>query len=509
MTVDFIHPDNPTANVAGNQHWGHATSKDLLYWTNQPIAIFTSSQSEGIFTGSAVIDANNTSGFFPNATNGVVAIYTLNTPTAQTQDIAYSHDNGYTFTKYASNPVLSANSTQFRDPKVFWYAPTSRWVMVVAFATDFVVAMYTSPNLISWTHASNLTYPGLVSLGAQAECPNLVPIPTLIDPSLPLSSSNTASTDTYLLVISVNPGAPLGGSISTYLPGTFNGTHFIPLTPYTTRLTDFCKDNYAAQFFDDISPPVSMSWASNWQYADSTPVDTTSNLTAFRSAFSLPRTHVLANISVAGYDLLTLPPDLSPLYTTSKPLAASTDLANASLTIDYGFQVPSRAITFTVNITNVPLNTTLATGSMNFTVLSSTSGESIRGGFFISPPNSGAFFLSRARTYGFDDTNPFFNKDFSVTSPVTGGSAAAGGAYGSTGQTGNWSMQVVVDRSLVEVYLDGGKKVGTMVYWTEGELDTLILGSKGVSAETGVGAEVWGLKSVWAGKEVGGRMGEL
>lgn len=383
--------------------------------------------------------------------------------------------------------------------------------MVVAFATDFVVAIYTSPNLISWTHASNITHPGLGSLGSQAECPNLVPIPTLIDRSLPLSPSNTASINTYLLLISINPGAPLGGSISTYFPGTFNGTHFTQLTPYTTRLTDFCKDNYAGQFFDAIFPPVSMSWASNWQYADFTPLDTTSNLTAFRSALTLPRTHVLANVSVAGYDLLSLPLDLSPLYTTAKPLAASTDLANKSLTLDYGSQVPSRAIIFTVNITNVPLNTSLATGSLNFTLLSSTSGESIRGGFFISPPNSGAFFLSRARTYGFDDTNPFLNKDFSVTSPVTGGvdAAAAGGAYGSTGHTGNWNMQVVVDRSLVEVYLDGGKKVGTMAYWAEGEIDTVMVGSKGVSAGIGVVGEVWGLKSVWEGVGVGGGMGEL
>lgn len=478
--------------MAGNQHWGHATSKDILHWTNQPIAIFPSSASEGIFTGSAVIDAKNTSGFFPNATNGVVAIYTLSTLAAQTQNLAYSRDNGYTFTKYPGNPVLSANSTQFRDPKVFFHAPTSRWVMVISFATDFVIAIYTSPNLRTWTHASNVTHPGLVSAGAQLECPNLVPIPTLKGPSLSLSPENTAPIETYLLLMSINPGASLGGSISTYLPGTFNGTHFEPLTPYTTRLTDFCKDNYATQFFDDISPPVSISWASNWQYADSTPLDTTSNLTAFRSALSLPRTHALANVSVAGYDLLTLPPDLSPLYTTAKPLAESMDLANKSLTLDYGSVVPSRAITFTVHVTNVPLNTTIATGSVNFTLLSSTSGEFIRAGFFFSLPNSGAFFLSRARTYGFDETNPFFNKDFSVTSPVT---AAAGAA----GQTGSWSVQVVVDRSLVEVYLDGGKKVGTMVYFAEGQLDTLILGSRGVNGGVGVGAEVWGLRSVWEG----------
>jgi hypothetical protein len=113
--------DNPTANVAGNQHWGHATSKDLFTWDNQPIAIFPGSKEEGVFSGSAVIDTNNTSGMFPNQTNGVVAIYTINTPEMQTQDIAFSHDGGYSFEKYENNPVIrpgGTNPTQFRDPKV-------------------------------------------------------------------------------------------------------------------------------------------------------------------------------------------------------------------------------------------------------------------------------------------------------------------------------------------------------------------------------------------------------
>jgi len=104
--------------VAGNQHWGHATSKDLYHWENQQIAIYPGAEGEGIFTGSAVIDVNNTSGFFPNQNNGVVAIYTLNTAAEEVQDIAYSRDGGYTFTKYANNPVISINSAQFRDPKV-------------------------------------------------------------------------------------------------------------------------------------------------------------------------------------------------------------------------------------------------------------------------------------------------------------------------------------------------------------------------------------------------------
>ncbi|KAK3061799.1 hypothetical protein LTS18_005406 [Coniosporium uncinatum] len=141
--------DNPTALHAGNQHWGHATSRDLYEWENQPIAIFADPPEGQVFSGSAVIDVNNTSGFFPNQANGVVAIYTLNniTSTEQTQDLAYSHDGGYTFTKYSGNPVLSVNSSQFRDPKVIWHAEMQNWVMVVAFSQESVIGIYTSPNL--------------------------------------------------------------------------------------------------------------------------------------------------------------------------------------------------------------------------------------------------------------------------------------------------------------------------------------------------------------------------
>ena len=121
--------DNPTDIVAGNQHWGHATSKDLYHWVNQPIAIYPGAKGEGIFSGSAVVDVNNTSGFFPNQTNGVVAIYTLNTEKEETQEIAYSTDGGYTFTKYAGNKVIARpnpGSWWSRTPKTLSSASTPR-----------------------------------------------------------------------------------------------------------------------------------------------------------------------------------------------------------------------------------------------------------------------------------------------------------------------------------------------------------------------------------------------
>lgn len=316
-------PDNPTDIVAGNQHWGHATSPDLYHWTNQPIALFPPNSSSGVFSGSAVIDTNNTSGFFPDQDNGVVAIYTLNTPTAQVQQIAYSKDGGYSFEEYEGNPVLDVGLTQFRDPKVIWYQ--DHWVMAVAFPVDYVIGIYTSPDLKSWTHASNVTHVGF--LGLQYECPNLV--------SVPIANSSDSA---WVLTISINPGSPLGGSITQYFPGEFNGTHFTPFDS-AARLTNFGKDDYAGQFFYD--EPVSIGWASNWQYTNFVPTGEE----GWRSAMTVPRRNYLANMSTAGWDLIQEVYDLSPvvgdqLDTQQLVNKSSTATFTEGAYIDINFTIP-------------------------------------------------------------------------------------------------------------------------------------------------------------------------
>lgn len=358
-----------------------------------------------------MVDVNNTSGFFPNQTNGVVAMYTLNTAQEETQQIAYSTDGGYTFTKYANNPVISINSTQFRDPKVLYYAPTQSWVAVISYAQDFVIGIYTSPNLTNWTHASNFTHAGL--LGLQYECPNLVSIPMLTNASIaePLDPSNFASTnEMYILQISINPGAPQGGSISQYLPGTFNGTHFTA-ADQATRLTDFGKDNYAGQFFYGIpptEPQISIAWASNWEYAQTVPTGT---LEDFRSFMTVPRLNVLANTTRSPYALLSYPYSYEGLYTTPTSLVNSTALLNSSIVYDYSTTAPSGALSFSINITGIPLVN--ATGTANFTILSSVTGESIRGGIFLAGGNGDTpLWLDRGYARGFD--NPFFTDKFST-----------------------------------------------------------------------------------------------
>lgn len=478
----IVHTDNPTDIVAGNQHWGHATSQDLYHWINQPIAIYPGAEGEGIFSGSAVVDTNNTSGFFPNQTNGVVAIYTLNTADEETQNLAYSFDDGYTFTKYAQNPVLSINSTQFRDPKVIWYPATERWVMVIAYAQEFVIGVFTSPDLKAWTHASNFSHHGL--LGLQYECPNLVQLPMLTNASLssPLSSSNFEPETMWMLAISINPGAPLGGSITQYFPGTFNGTLFTP-SDSAARIADFGKDNYAGQWFYGIAPTepqISIAWASNWQYSQVVP---TGPLEGFRSAMSLPRRNVLANTTRGPYTLLSIPAPLSGLYTTEYSLA-NTTTANSSVWYDYSTSVPSGALYLSVNISNIPPANT--TGTANFTFLSSVTGESMRGGLYLGGDTP--FFLNRGEVRGFE--NPFFTDKFSVTNLVDP-------------DTRTSRVEVVLDRSIVEVFLDGGLRSATATVFPMERFDTVVVATAGLNPGVEVEVGVWGLESAWAAEAAG------
>ncbi|KAL1625747.1 Invertase [Diplodia seriata] len=420
---------NPTENVAGNQHWGHATSKDLYHWENQQIAIFPPDSVSNIFSGSAVIDVNNTSGFFPDQDNGVVAMYTLNTPTKQIQEIAYSHDGGYTFIPYEGNPVIDSTSTQFRDPKVIWYE--DHWVMVLAYSQEFVIGIFTSPDLKEWTHASNFSHHGL--LGLQYECPNMVEIPVE-------GSDETM----YVLTISINPGAPQGGSIMEYFPGTFNGTHFTAVDG-AARIADFAKDNYAGQFFYGTpagSDAISIAWASNWQYTQVVPTGDE----GWRSVMSLPRRNYLANTYRVGWTLVSLPYDLSPVI--GSELGSNDSLVNASLVVDYS-SVASNAIYFEANVTGLPssVSNISSTATLNFTALSPVSGESVSGGYFFGGDNP--FWLDRGKTRGFD--NPFFTDKFSTAQLL--------------GTEGTWSLSGVIDRSIIELFVDQGKSSATATFF--------------------------------------------
>lgn len=463
---------NPVEDVAGKQHWGHATSKDLYHWENQQIALFPPEELVYVFSGSAVVDVDNTSGFFPDQDNGVVAILTLaryyedGSAGPQVQAIAYSHDGGYTFKYYDGNPVIDSKSSQFRDPKVIWYE--DHWVMVVSFAQEFVVGIYTSPDLKDWTHASNFSHHGL--LGTQYECPNMVKLPIRDSPG------GSVVDEAYVMTVSVQPGAPLGGSITEYFPGTFNGTHFETFDA-ATRLTDFAKDNYAAQFFyglPDGSNAVNIGWASNWQYAQQVPTDTE----GWRSAMTLPRENYLTNTTRTGWVMVNELVDLSPVL--DAPLNATTFEGNGSITVDFS-SVSSNALYIEANVTGLNATTISGSSTLNMTFTSPSSNETLRSGFYFGGDQP--FFVDRGHVHGFD--NVFFTDKFSIAD-----------IWNTT--SGTWRLQAVIDRSMLEVFLDGGVHAATVLFYPTQPLTTVTLATANLPAGVEISIAVRALTSAWA-----------
>jgi len=277
--------NNPHGRTWGNISWGHATSADLVSWTERPVAI-AATVDEMAFSGSAVVDVRNTAGFAAAGQTALVAIYTraltaaaVNGQGSQAQALAYSLDDGTTWERYADNPVLDLGSAEFRDPKVFWHGDDSGcWVMVAVEATDHRVVIFTSDNLISWTRRSH--FGPAHATGGVWECPDL----------FPLTIRGTDETR-WVLVVSLNPGSIAGGSGTQYFVGDFDGTTFTPEWLSTSRelasfdWLDFGRDYYAAVSFNDAPDGrrLMIGWASNWQYANETPTY------PWRSAMSLVR----------------------------------------------------------------------------------------------------------------------------------------------------------------------------------------------------------------------------
>jgi fructan beta-fructosidase len=272
---------NPQANVWGNMSWGHATSTDLYDWHEEPVAIDCTPTS-GIFSGSAVVDINNTSGFGTTDNPPIVAIYTehQNDESNQSQCLAFSVDEGATFTKYEDNPVLDINAKNFRDPKVQWI--DNQWIMTVALANDYKISFYSSPDLKSWTHLSD--FGPAAEIGGVWECPDLIQFD-----------------NKWVLLVSLNPGGYQVGSGTQYFIGQWNGKEFIA-DDLQTRWLDYGRDNYAGVTFSNApdDKKIFLGWMSNWHYAGKVPTN------PWRSAMTLPR-----ELSLQG-DRITQTPVVHP-----------------------------------------------------------------------------------------------------------------------------------------------------------------------------------------------------
>jgi fructan beta-fructosidase len=272
---------NPLGDEWGHMSWGHAVSSDLAHWKQLPVAI-PEENGVAIFSGSTVVDQDNTSGLCGDAgqkTPGcLVAIYTGASKDKQDQNIAVSRDGGATWTKYASNPVIDLGLKDFRDPKVFWHAPSQSWVMVVSLADQHKIRIYRSKNLRQWELASDFGPAGAIS--GVWECPDLVELPVLDDAGKRVYDTVTRHfVSRWLLSVNINPGGPAKGSADQYFIGQFDGFRFTEDHPGSApRWVDWGKDFYASTSFSNIpsSPDANpdriwIAWMGDWQYASKLP----------------------------------------------------------------------------------------------------------------------------------------------------------------------------------------------------------------------------------------------
>ena len=250
---------NPYGSMWENMTWGHSTSKDLIHWEAQPLAIEPDALG-AIFSGSCVVDKKN---------DQVVAFYT-SAGKAQVQSMAISKDNGITFEKYAGNPVLVSTEEDFRDPKAFWNPDIQKWNLVLAVGQE--MRFYSSSNLKDWTYESSFGQ-GYGCHDGVWECPDLMKMPV-----------RGTDKQKWMLICNINPGGPFGGSATQYFIGEFDG-HKFTCEHKDTRWMGYGKDHYATVTFDNAPDgrKIALAWMSNWQYANQVPTK------QFRSANSVPR----------------------------------------------------------------------------------------------------------------------------------------------------------------------------------------------------------------------------
>ncbi len=316
----------PEDKVWGPMHWGHATSKDLLHWEHKGVKLFPDEHGY-IFSGSAVVDQNNSSGLGSKEVPPLVAIFTYHDPKGQkngktnfqTQGIAFSNDNGVSWKMYKENPVLeNPGIKDFRDPKVRWHEPSKNWIMTLA-AGDHL-SFFSSKDLIHWNELSEFGK-DIGAHGGVWECPDL----------FPMTIQGTDKVK-WILLVSINPGGPNGGSATQYFVGSFDGISF---TPEDTKIRwiDYGTDNYAGVTYSNSpdNKKLFLGWMSNWNYAQETPTN------PWRSAMTIPRELILAyhnndyflqNIPIKSFENLRIPVSSETDLNLDSPYQVSEELTD-------------------------------------------------------------------------------------------------------------------------------------------------------------------------------------
>ncbi len=435
-TYHLFFQHNPDDNVWGPMHWGHATSTDLINWEEQPIAL-EPDELGTIFSGSAVVDHENTSGLGDGEIPPVIAIYTYHDADKeeegaddfQTQGIAYSLDAGKTWEKYDQNPVLdNPGIRDFRDPKVSWNEEAEKWIM--ALAVQDHIRFYSSSNLLDWKEESSFGK-DLGGHGGVWECPDLFKMEV-----------DDTGEEKWVLLVSINPGGPNGGSATQYFVGDFDGSTFTPdesiaeIGENHNYWIDFGKDNYAGVTWSNIPEEdgrhLFIGWMSNWQYANEVPTET------WRSTMTLPR-ELQLHKEDERYLISSVPAreigdfrenvlsEESLEITESKNLVEETeiDLTKAEIS----FEIPE-----------------LASGRYEF-VFSNKRGDHLKFGYDHAKKE---FFLDRSQS-GLIDFNENFGDKTSVAPRIS--------------DSETLKVHLFIDKTSIELFYDDGKTVMTEIFF--------------------------------------------
>jgi fructan beta-fructosidase len=456
---------HPYSNRWGPMHWGHAVSRDLVRWQHLPIALQPDERG-AIFSGSAVFDRDNTSGLGTKAQPPMVAVFTYHDHEAEkrgsiaieSQGLAYSHDRGRTWIKYGGNPIVANPGIRhFRDPKVFWFAGTQRWIMTLA--SEDHVKIYSSRDLKRWRHESDFGI-GWGAHGGVWECPDLF--------EMPVEGENTRR---FVLLSSVNPGAPNGGSGTQYFVDRFDGRRFTLDDRLQQRLRtwalwlDHGADNYAGVTWSGV-PTVDgrrlfLGWMSNWDYAQDVPTE------RWRSAMTLPRA-------------LRLIRTARGLQLRSMPVIELASLRQRSAAI------PARLVQARTELVDPALR---AAGQLELElVLALQSAENVRLIFRNEAGDETLLRVNRAQhRYELDRSRSGvvgFNDRFSrlQTAPIAADAATL-------------TVRVVLDHSSVEIFLNDGETVLTSLVFPRQPYNSVLLEADGAVSITS--GSVHELGSIW------------
>lgn len=423
----------PDSTVWGPMHWGHTVSTDLVHWTHLPIALYPDSLGM-IFSGSAVVDKNNSSGFGTSENPALIAIYTYHDALGekqgrndfQTQGLAYSTDNGRTWIKYENNPIIkNPGQRDFRDPKVFWHEESKKWILILV-AGDHA-EIYGSTDLKSWNKRSEFGKE-YGAHGGVWECPDLFPL-----------TVEGEQTEKWVMIININPGGPNGGSGTQYFLGEFDGEKFSCDTKKSkTSWVDYGPDNYAGITWSNApgDRKIFIGWMSNWSYAQVVPT------TPWRSATTVARELKLLRVNDSLHISSIIWPELQKLATSRKEFKSIVVKDSIDLKPEVNFPITISLIEGYIEAKDFVFE------------FSNDSGQKVMIGYESS---ENRFFIDRKSSGGINFSKHFTNN---IYAPRI-----------ASGRTIKFTM--VTDVSSIEVFFDDGVSVMTSLFFPDPVLENL------------------------------------